>query len=90
MFRNMIQELSLVASSRPLPELLRFILDRTGYRKMLEAGKDAGSGSAPGEPGRVINAARKRPSAANRSAIFWITRRWWRTPTRSTSARPSR
>jgi DNA helicase II / ATP-dependent DNA helicase PcrA len=36
MFRNLIQELSLVASSRPLPELLRFILDRTGYRKMLE------------------------------------------------------
>ena len=39
MFRNLIQELSLVASSRPLPELLRFILDRTGYRKMLEAEK---------------------------------------------------
>jgi len=28
-----------VASSRPLPELLRFILDRTGYRKMLQAEK---------------------------------------------------
>jgi DNA helicase-2/ATP-dependent DNA helicase PcrA len=39
MFRNLVQELSLVASSRPLPELLRFILDRTGYRKMLEADK---------------------------------------------------
>ena len=39
MFRNLIQELSLVASSRPLPELLRFILERTGYRKMLEAEK---------------------------------------------------
>src|SRR5580692_1697309 len=34
MFRNLIQELSLVASSRPLPELLRVILERTGYRKM--------------------------------------------------------
>jgi DNA helicase-2/ATP-dependent DNA helicase PcrA len=39
MFRNLIQELSLVASSRPLPELLGFILDRTGYRKMLQADK---------------------------------------------------
>ena len=35
-FHNMVQELSLVASSSPLPELIRFILDRTGYRKMLE------------------------------------------------------
>jgi DNA helicase II / ATP-dependent DNA helicase PcrA len=35
-FRNLVQDLSLVASSKPLPEVLRFILDRTGYRKMLE------------------------------------------------------
>ena len=35
-FRNLIQELSLVASSSPLPEIIRFILERTGYRKMLE------------------------------------------------------
>jgi DNA helicase-2/ATP-dependent DNA helicase PcrA len=35
-FRNLIQELSLVGSSSPLPELVKFILDRTGYKKMLE------------------------------------------------------
>src|SRR5262249_33523403 len=35
-FRNLIQELSLVANSAPLPELVKHILDRTGYRKMLE------------------------------------------------------
>jgi DNA helicase II / ATP-dependent DNA helicase PcrA len=35
-FRNLIQELSLVANSSSLPDLLRHILDRTGYRKMLE------------------------------------------------------
>jgi len=35
-FRNLIQEISLVASSSPLPELVRFLLERTGYRKMLE------------------------------------------------------
>jgi DNA helicase-2/ATP-dependent DNA helicase PcrA len=35
-FRNLVQETALVASSSPLPDLIRFILDRTGYRKMLE------------------------------------------------------
>ena len=38
-FRNLVQELSLVASSSPLPELVRFILNRTGYRAMLEQEK---------------------------------------------------
>ena len=38
-FCNLIQELSLVASSSALPDLMRFILDRTGYRKMLEQEK---------------------------------------------------
>ena len=38
-FRNVIQELALVASSEPLPLLIKFILDRTGYRKMLEQEK---------------------------------------------------
>jgi DNA helicase-2/ATP-dependent DNA helicase PcrA len=35
-FRNLIQEMSLVASSSPLPDLIKFIHERTGYRKMLE------------------------------------------------------
>ncbi len=39
MFRNLIQELSLVASSSPLPELLKFIQERTGYRRMLQQEK---------------------------------------------------
>jgi DNA helicase-2/ATP-dependent DNA helicase PcrA len=34
-FRNLIQELALVASTEPLPDVLRYILDRTGYRHML-------------------------------------------------------
>jgi DNA helicase-2/ATP-dependent DNA helicase PcrA len=38
-FRSLVQELSLVASTSSLPELLRFILERTGYRKMLEEEK---------------------------------------------------
>jgi DNA helicase-2/ATP-dependent DNA helicase PcrA len=35
-FRNLVQELALVASSQPIPDVLRFILDRTGYKKMLQ------------------------------------------------------
>jgi DNA helicase-2/ATP-dependent DNA helicase PcrA len=36
LFRNLIQDISLVASSSPLPEVIRFVLERTGYRKMME------------------------------------------------------
>ncbi len=39
LFRNLVQELSLVASSASLPDLVRFILERTGYRRMLEQDK---------------------------------------------------
>jgi DNA helicase-2/ATP-dependent DNA helicase PcrA len=38
-FRNVIQEIALVASSEPLPDVIRFILERTGYRKMLQQEK---------------------------------------------------
>ena len=38
-FRNLVQELSLVASTSTLPDLLRFILERTGYKKMLQQEK---------------------------------------------------
>jgi len=38
-FRNIIQELALVASSSALPEVVRFVLDRTGYKKMMEHDK---------------------------------------------------
>jgi DNA helicase-2/ATP-dependent DNA helicase PcrA len=56
-FRNLIQELSLVASSRPLPELLKFILDRTGYRKMLDAEKTPESETRLENLDELINAA---------------------------------
>jgi len=35
-FRTMMQELSLRAMSEPLPDAIRFMLDRTGYGRMLE------------------------------------------------------
>ena len=52
-FRNLIQELSLVASQSSLPDVLRFILDRTGYQEDAPAGEDAGIGNAAGESGRI-------------------------------------
>jgi DNA helicase II / ATP-dependent DNA helicase PcrA len=56
-FRNLIQELSLVASSAPLPDLLRFILDRTGYRKMLQQEKTPDSETRIENLDELINAA---------------------------------
>jgi DNA helicase II / ATP-dependent DNA helicase PcrA len=38
-FRNMMQEMALTALRSPLPDLIKFILDRTGYRKMLQQEK---------------------------------------------------
>jgi DNA helicase-2/ATP-dependent DNA helicase PcrA len=35
-FRTMVQELSLRVESEPLPDAIRFMLDRTGYGRMLE------------------------------------------------------
>jgi DNA helicase-2/ATP-dependent DNA helicase PcrA len=56
-FRNLIQELSLVASSSPLPDLLRFILDRTGYRRMLETEKTPESEARLENLHELVNAA---------------------------------
>ena len=38
-FRNLIQELAQIANTEPLPDFLKFLLERTGYRKMLEQEK---------------------------------------------------
>ena len=56
-FRNLIQELSLVASQSSLPDLLRFILDRTGYRKMLQQEKTPESETRLENLDELINAA---------------------------------
>jgi DNA helicase-2/ATP-dependent DNA helicase PcrA len=56
-FRNLVQELSLVASSSSLPELIRFILDRTGYKKMLEQERTPESETRLENLGELINAA---------------------------------
>lgn len=56
-FRNLVQELSLVASSSPLPELVRFILERTGYKKMLQQEKTPESETRLENLDELINAA---------------------------------
>jgi DNA helicase II / ATP-dependent DNA helicase PcrA len=38
-FRSLIRELAAAAESKPLPEVVQFILERTGYRQMLQEEK---------------------------------------------------
>ena len=56
-FRNLVQEMSLVASSSSLPDLIRFVLDRTGYRKMLEQERSPDSQARLENLGELISAA---------------------------------
>jgi DNA helicase II / ATP-dependent DNA helicase PcrA len=56
-FRNLIQETSLVALSAPLPDLIKFILDRTGYRRMLQAEKTPEAETRLENLDELINAA---------------------------------
>ncbi|HEY2016837.1 MAG TPA: UvrD-helicase domain-containing protein [Bryobacteraceae bacterium] len=55
-FRSLIQELSLIASSSSLPDLLRHIFERTGYRKMLETEKTPESETRLENLDELINA----------------------------------
>jgi DNA helicase II / ATP-dependent DNA helicase PcrA len=56
-FRNLIQELALVASTEPLPDVLRYILDRTGYRRMLQQEKTPEAEARLENLDELINAA---------------------------------
>jgi DNA helicase II / ATP-dependent DNA helicase PcrA len=56
-FRNLIQELSLVASTSALPDVIRHILDRTGYRRMLQQEKTPESETRLENLDELINAA---------------------------------
>ena len=54
------------------------MLDRTGYRRMLEQDRSPDSRNAPGEPERVDQRGHRGGRARrNRRPIFWTTRRWW-------------
>jgi DNA helicase-2/ATP-dependent DNA helicase PcrA len=69
-FRNLVQELSLVASSSTLPELIRFLLDRTGYRKMLEQEKTPESEGRLENLNELVNAAAESDERGENLADF--------------------
>jgi DNA helicase-2/ATP-dependent DNA helicase PcrA len=56
-FRKIIQELMSVAESQPVHETLKEILERTGYRTMLEADNDRESESRLENLAELVNAA---------------------------------
>jgi DNA helicase-2/ATP-dependent DNA helicase PcrA len=56
-FRRIIQELTSAAESQPVHEILKEILERTGYRRMLEADNDRESESRLGNLAELVNAA---------------------------------
>ncbi|HUD99169.1 MAG TPA: UvrD-helicase domain-containing protein [Bryobacteraceae bacterium] len=56
-FRTMVQELSLRVISEPLPDAIRFMLDRTGYGKMLEQEGTPESEGRLENLGELVNAA---------------------------------
>ncbi len=56
-FRTMIQEISLRVASEPLPDAIRFMLDRTGYGKMLEQEGTPESEGRLENLGELVNAA---------------------------------
>jgi DNA helicase-2/ATP-dependent DNA helicase PcrA len=56
-FRTIIQELSLRTMSEPLPDAIRFMLDRTGYGKMLEQEGTPESEGRLENLGELVNAA---------------------------------
>src|SRR5215471_5907484 len=69
-FRNLIQELSLVASRAPLPELVQFILDRTGYRRMLEQERTPESQARLENLEELVNAAAEAQERGESIADF--------------------
>jgi len=56
-FHRMIEELSAAAETRPVPETLEAVLDRSGYRKMLEQEATEESRNRMGNLEELLNAA---------------------------------
>jgi DNA helicase II / ATP-dependent DNA helicase PcrA len=56
-FHKLIQELSSVTESQPVHEILKEILERTGYQRMLESDNDRESESRLGNLAELVNAA---------------------------------
>jgi DNA helicase-2/ATP-dependent DNA helicase PcrA len=69
-FRRMIQELASMLASSPASAILEEILDRTGYIKMLEGGKDPDSESRLGNLNELVNAASEAAERGESVAEF--------------------
>ncbi|HUI81669.1 MAG TPA: UvrD-helicase domain-containing protein [Bryobacteraceae bacterium] len=67
-FRNLIQELALIASGEALPDLIRYILDRTGYRTMLQQEKTPEAEARLENLDELVNAA---VESAERGETIW-------------------
>jgi DNA helicase-2/ATP-dependent DNA helicase PcrA len=70
LFRNLMQDISLVASASPLPEVIRFVLERTGYRKMLEQERTPDSEARLENLDELIGAAAEAQSRGETLADF--------------------
>ena len=69
-FRSMIQELSLRVMNEPLPDAIRFMLDRTGYGKMLEQEGTPESEGRLENLGELVNAATEAAERGETLADF--------------------
>ena len=66
-FRKMIEELHAEAAERPIDQLVRLVLDRTGYQRMLEQDPNPDAESRTGNLMELVNAA---ADAAERGEIL--------------------
>jgi len=69
-FRNMVQELSLLIESEPLPDAIRFMLDRTGYGEMLQHENTPESQARLENLGELVNAAAEAAERGESLADF--------------------
>jgi DNA helicase-2/ATP-dependent DNA helicase PcrA len=69
-FKGLLEELGEFASTHPVADVLRQILDRTGYAKMLEADNDPESESRLGNLSELVNAASEAAERGETVAEF--------------------
>jgi DNA helicase II / ATP-dependent DNA helicase PcrA len=69
-FRNLIHDLSEAANSRPLDAMVRFILERTGYRRMLEQEGTPDAEARLENLDELLNAAREADERGDTIADF--------------------
>ncbi|HWQ53069.1 MAG TPA: UvrD-helicase domain-containing protein [Bryobacteraceae bacterium] len=69
-FRNLVQDLTLAAMSKPVHETLRFIVERTGYKKVLEQENTPEAQNRIENLGELINAATEAGERGEAAADF--------------------